>query len=317
MEAPSPMSALDIYSFGVVAPSTLYVFTGAFPDADGYAEIDDVQYMVGGEAANSSIVLARLGASVKLDGNWLGNDERGSRTKCLLDKFGIDTSRIELRDGCQGVLEAVFAADKTRTIFGRYGRLLERADWNMPVPGDISQARVVCLDPFFGMASLRVAEIAVNAGLPIVTIDCLHDDPLLKHVSAVVISHNYIEWKYADRQLEELYEAYLEATDGLVVFTFGENEIWYGRPGKSIGKRSAYSVNAIDTSGAGDAFRAGIVFGFLHGWGDSKMVEFAAALAGIVCTRYPGVLNSPSHDEVMKFLAPGGGGQAFKTCDPT
>jgi len=50
--------------------------------------------MVGGEAADSSIVLARLGASVKLDGNRIGADEAGRRTKAILDGFRIDTSRL-------------------------------------------------------------------------------------------------------------------------------------------------------------------------------------------------------------------------------
>lgn len=296
------MSAFDVYSYGVVSPSTLYVFKGDFPAPDGYAEVDDVQYMVGGEAANSSIVLSRLGAKVRLDGNWLGNDDRGRRTKSFLDGFGIDTSRIVLREDYQGVIEAVFAAENTRTIFGRYGRLLEREDWNMPVADDIRQASIVCLDPFFTAASLRAAEIASDSGIPVVTVDCLFDDPLLQHASAVVISHNYLQWKYADRRPEELFQAYLGATDGLVVFTFGDDETWYGRPGTAINRKPAFSVDAIDTSAAGDSFRAGIVFGFLQGWEDSKTVEFAAAVAGIVCTRYPGALNAPAYDEVMDFL---------------
>ena len=296
------MSAFDVYSYGVMSSSTLYVFIGDFPSPDGYTEIDDVQYMVGGEAANSSIVLSRLGVRVKLDGNWLGDDDRGRRTKAFLDGFSIDTSRIALRKGYQGVHEAVFVAEKTRTIFGRYGRLLEHEHWNKPVPEDVRQAKVVCLDPFFNKASLRVAEIAFDSGVPIVTIDCLHDDPLLRHASAVIISDNYIQWRYADHRLESLYQAYLNATDGLVVFTFGDDDIWYGRSGKVIEKMPAYSVNAIDTSAAGDSFRAGVVFGFLNGWDDLKTVQFAAAVAGMVCTRYPGALNSPSYDEVIHFL---------------
>lgn len=300
-----PMSTFDVYSFGVVSSSTLYVFKGDFPCPDGYAEIDDVQYMVGGEAANSSIVLSRLGVRVKLDGNWLGDDDRGSRTKAFLDGFSIDTSRIELREGYQGPLEAVFAAERTRTIFGRYGRLLESEDWNMPKSEDVRQARIVCLDPFFNQASLRVAEIASDAGVPIVTIDCLYDDPLLRYASAVVLSDNYIHWKYADHRAEDLFQAYLDATDGLVVFTFGDSDIWYGRSGTAIEKMPPYSVSAIDTSAAGDSFRAGIVFGFLEEWEDAKTIQFAAAVAGLVCTRYPGALNAPSYDEVMRFLHAG------------
>lgn len=297
------MGAFDVYSFGVVSASTLYMFKGDFPTPDGYSEIDGVQYMVGGEAANSSIVLARLGLRVKLDGNWIGDDDRGKRTKGFLDGYGIDSSRLALKDGYQGVFEAVFSAENSRTIFGGYGRLLERQDWNMPESEDIRRARVICVDPFFTTASLRVAEVGLDAGVPVVTIDCLHDDPILKFTAATVISHNYIQWKYADHSLEDLFQKYQSATKGLVVFTFGGNEVWYGRAGTAISKKPVYSVNAIDTSGAGDSFRAGIVFGFVREWDDSKTIDFAAAVAGIVCTRFPGVMNSPSYDEVLEFMS--------------
>jgi sugar/nucleoside kinase (ribokinase family) len=58
----------------------------------------------------------------------------------------------------------------------------------------------------------------------------------------------------------------------------------------------------VDTAGGGDTFRAGIVYGFLKGWSDDKMIDFAAAIAAIVCTRFPGVLNAPTYDEVVDFM---------------
>ena len=61
-------------------------------------------------------------------------------------------------------------------------------------------------------------------------------------------------------------------------------------------------IDPVDTTGGGDAFRAGIVYGFLKGWTDDKMVDFAAAVAAITCTRFPGVLNAPTCDEVSDFV---------------
>lgn len=296
------MSSYDVYSFGVISSSTLYSIKGGFPAAEGYAEIDNGHHMTGGEATNSSIVLSRLGMQVKLDGNWIGADENGRRTKELLDSYRIDTSRLPLQDGYTGVREVVFAAEGTRTIFGTYGRLLEDANWNMPRAEDVNEAKVVCLDPFFGDASLRAAELGVGAGIPVVTVDCLHDDPIIKHVSAVVVSESYIQWKYPERQLEDLFQSYQQSTNGLVIFTFGANGSWYGRPGEGLRVARSYSIKPVDTAGAGDSFRAGIVYGFLHEWSDSKMVDFAAAVAAIVCTRSPGVLHAPDLDEVMNFI---------------
>ena len=80
----SRMSPHDVYSYGVVSSSTLYTLKGAFPATEGYGEIESVHYMTGGEATNSSIVLSRLGVQVKLDGNWLGDDESGKGKICWI-----------------------------------------------------------------------------------------------------------------------------------------------------------------------------------------------------------------------------------------
>jgi sugar/nucleoside kinase (ribokinase family) len=295
------MKAHDVYSYGVVSSSTLYGIRGAFPGPEGYAEIDDVRYMTGGEATNSSIVLSRLGARVKLDGNHLGADEGGKRTKALLSDYRIDTSRLPLIEGYEGVREVVFAAEGTRTIFGTYCRLLEEAQWNLPQEDDVTAAKVVCLDPFFEEPASRVAEIACAADIPVVTVDCSADAPLLRQISAVVIAESYIRENYPDRQIEDLFQEYQRATRGLLVFTFGAGAIWYARPGETARTFEPYSIDPVDTTGGGDAFRAGIVYGFLQGWDDDKMIDFAAALAALVCTRFPGVLGSPSLDEVLAF----------------
>lgn len=291
----------DVYSFGVVSSSTLYSLCGAFPESGRYAEIDEVRHMTGGEATNSSIVLARLGVRVRLDGNWLGTDDAGKRTRALLSGYGIDISRLTLRDEYKGVQEVVFAAAGTRTIFGTYGRLLGDAHWNMPREEDVRRAKVVCLDPFFKQASARAAELAFGAGIPVVTVDCPHDAPWLRHVSAVVIAEAYIQEHYAGCSLENLFSKYQQSGNGLVIFTFGPSAIWYARPDEPVKQFQPYVVEAVDTTGGGDAFRAGIVYGFLRGWEDSKMIDFAAAVAALVCSRFPGVLPAPTFDEVVEF----------------
>jgi sugar/nucleoside kinase (ribokinase family) len=292
----------DVYAYGVVSSSTLYRLRGTFPVPEGYGEIDGVECMAGGEAANSSIVLARLGVPVKLDGNWLGADEQGTRTRSMLSDYQIDTSRLALREGYQGVQEIVFAAQGTRTIFGTYGRLLENADWNMPEESDITRAKVVSLDPFFAEPARRVAAIADGADIPVVTVDCRLEDPLLRHISAVVIAESFLRENYADRDPEDLFGEYQAATRGLVIFTFGDAGVWYAGPDEGVRHFQPYAIDPVDTTGGGDAFRAGIVFGFLKAWGNDRMIDFAAALAAIICTRFPGVLNAPTLAEVSDFM---------------
>ena len=290
-----------MYAYGVVASSTLYVLDGSFPSPEGYAEIHEMQHMTGGEAANSSMVLARLGLQVRLDGSWIGADENGRRTKALLESFGIDVARLCLREDYVGVQEVVFVAQDTRTIFGSYVAHLEKKEWNSPQVGDVTAASIVCLDPFYGETSLRVAQIATDANVPVVTVDCPADSPLLEHASAVVIAESFVRENYAGLDTAAVFDRYVAATRGLVVFTFGAAPLWYARQGDTVKRAPAYVVDSVDTAGGGDSFRAGIVYGLLQAWTDEETIEFAAALAALNCTRTPGVLNAPTYDEVRAF----------------
>ena len=87
---------------------------------------------------------------------------------------------------------------------------------------------------------------------------------------------------------------------------FGRRPVWYSVSDEPLRHFQAYAIDAVDTTGGGDSFRAGIVFGFLQGWDEDKMVEFASATAAITCTRFPGVLNAPTRKEVSDFINSGG-----------
>lgn len=300
---PGTVSEFDVYSFGVIASSTLYQLNGSFPAAEGYAEIGAVHHMTGGEATNSSICLAALGVRVRLDGSWIGANESGRRLKARLGSLGVDTSRLLLKEGYAGVSEVVFAANATRTIFGTYGRMLEDIAWNMPGEEDIRRARCVSLDPFFGEASIRAAEKAAEAGVPVVTVDCRHDSPIVEYASAVIIAESWLGEQYPGQSPGAVFEAYRQACPGLVVFTFGDKPLLFAAPDEDVQTYQPHSVDAVDTTGAGDSFRAGIVYGFLECWEIPRTIEFASALAGLVCTRSPGVQDAPSLDEVHAFSA--------------
>jgi sugar/nucleoside kinase (ribokinase family) len=46
----------------------------------------------------------------------------------------------------------------------------------------------------------------------------------------------------------------------------------------------AYRVDPVDTTGAGDIFHAGFIYGFLQGWPLQRQLEFACAAAALNCT---------------------------------
>lgn len=291
----------DVYSYGVISSSTLYLLKDNFPARSGYAEILKKYRNIGGEAANTSIVLSRLGLKVKLDGNWINPDDDADFVQDVFNKNHIDISRVSFRR-CQGPKEMLVVDSDSRTIFGTYAQLVEEKSWNLPKSIDIQNAKVICLDPFFGNASLQAANYAKDNKKPIITVDCKFDDPIFIASDIVIISEEYIGHTYPHHGISSLIHEYKACSNGTVIFTFGHKEIIYGSSNDEFNRFTPYKINPVDTAGAGDSFRAGMIYGLLNKWPIWKAIEFASALAAIVCLSFPGVLNSPSYEEVISFL---------------
>jgi ribokinase len=64
----------------------------------------------------------------------------------------------------------------------------------------------------------------------------------------------------------------------------------------------AFQIEAVDTTGAGDVFHGGYIFGLLQGWDLERVVRFASAVAAIKCRQMGGRTGIPRLDEVMQFL---------------
>lgn len=294
----------DVYAYGVIASSTLHVLEDSFPASDGYAEVSRTYPMTGGEALNSAIVMSRLGLSVRLDGNWLGGDDEGRQLRNRIEGFGIDAERLAFGKDGAGAREVVISDTKTRTIFGNYVALLSSGrQWNQPEEEDVAAARIVCVDPPFGAESLRVGQLALAAGVPFVSIDSPCDSELATRAAAIIVSGEFRGREYPGARVDDLFEEYRSRADGLVVMTQGAGPILFGRRDAGRRELDTFKVAAQDTAGAGDSFRAGLIYGLLANMGDRDAVRYAAAVAGLVCTRSPGVIDSPTNRDVEALLA--------------
>jgi len=293
----------DVYLYGMMSMSTVYVLDEdfTFPHANQYAEIKRCLPSVGGEAANSAIMLSKLGIRTKLDGNWL-NPNHAEKVLNILKPFNIELSRLTIKQN-YGTEEVVITDRNSRTVFGNYASFHKgEKQWNDPQEKDILDARIISLDPYFREESTGVAQICARNQKPYVTIDCQYDSFITQHAEAVIISHELRDQAYPDGNMTEIFEKYQANCKGLIIFTFGSDELWYARTGQKIKKYKPYNVQSIDTTGAGDSFRSGIIYGILNSWDDASTVDFASAVAACVCLTIPHTLNAPGLDGVRKFM---------------
>jgi len=299
MEKRTNFSYSDIYLYGMTVLSTLHLLEGSYPKADTYQEIKESYLLPGGETGNSAIVLANLGYKVKIDGPCLG-----TKTKVALENFfaarGIDCSAMKYDPDFEGVLELVLIDTTSRTVFGKFAKYFGgEKRWSSPDYAAIRTSKIVALDPFFGEESRLVAEYCAALRLPYVTIDTAPESELHRNAAATVISQEFIRNNFWNEKEEELLRRYLVNSEGLVMMTFGSREILYARQGGKINKFTPFKVPVKSTLGAGDTFRAGVVYGILNHFSDEEIVSFAAATAAAVCMRFPMALNPPTLEEIQ------------------
>jgi sugar/nucleoside kinase (ribokinase family) len=67
----------------------------------------------------------------------------------------------------------------------------------------------------------------------------------------------------------------------------------------------AFAVDAVDTTGSGDVFRAGFLYALLRGWSTEETLRFANAAAAVSCTRLGALGGIPSLEEVEAMVASG------------
>lgn len=291
----------EVYAYGVIASSTLIELDGAFPAEAGYGEITRVHPSLGGEAAAGAYVLSRLGVGTKLSGNRLGGDPESQRVIELLTRVGVDCTSVAT-DNPDPVTEFVFSGNGERTVFGSYGGMLANEAWSQPSREDIECAQVVCLDPFFGAASDRAARWARAASVPYVSIDTPPDSDIARHAAALIISEEFALRSFETFDPDLALSAFTDRCEGLVILTRGSKPLLFARRCSETRSLSPFVVEARDTTGAGDSFRAGLIYGMLKGYDDQHLIETAAAVAALVSRQIPGVLSSPTAAELEEFL---------------
>jgi sugar/nucleoside kinase (ribokinase family) len=294
----------DVYVYGMTVLSTIHQLKDKYPPADGYQEIQQTFVMPGGEAANCAIVLRNLGISVELDACYLG-DATAAPLKLYLSERGIDCSKMKREPNFEGWRDIVLCDGHSRTVFGWFVENLfgSRKLWTTPSQASIKAANCVALDPFFGKESRQAAELCVQHGADYVTIDCHWDDFIAQQARAIVCSREFLDREYPGADRFELLQQYRAACRGLIIFTFGAEEIVYQSAGASKPATfKPYTVEVVDTLAAGDTFRAGVVYGVLKQLSDLETVKFASACAAVSCTRFPSVYEPPTLQEVTRLM---------------
>ena len=292
----------DVYLFGQVLGTHSFLLKDGFLQPDEYSEIAEQYFLPGGETGTAATVLASLGVSVRMDGTWIGT-EVAPMLKAFYEDKTVDLSSVTFTEE-PGVMDYVVIADLVRSPMGRFQTLFATGKrwWSIPKEEDIAGCKAAAVDPYFREESLLAAELCRRNNVPFVTIDSPHDSPLHRLAAVNVVSKECAAEHYAGMAPEAIMEKMQQGTDGLTIITQGGGDMLYARKGEPIHRMKPFNVTVRSTLGAGDTFKAGCVYGLLHGMKDQELVRFASACSAIAISRFPLPLNPPKPEEVRELI---------------
>jgi len=256
----------------------------AFPAPDAKCEVAGMVIHGGGPVATALVALARWGLRCRFIG-VIGDDSFGGDIRRSLEREGVDVSGLVTRENCSSQFAFIVAEPGTgrRTVFWR------RPTGAPPSPEEIdglavARAGAFHTDGLFPEAAVAAARRAKAAGVPvIVDAGTLREGmlDLARESDYFIASETFSRALAGGDDPLRACETLLAMGPRLAAVTMGAKG-YVAMTGGAVIKRSAYEVEAVDTTGCGDVFHAGFIYGLLAGWEDEKSLDFAAwAAAGV------------------------------------
>jgi len=251
------MVEFDVLSYGTIGLDRVLRLPH-LPRPDMGVHTDGEETRLGGNASNTASHLAAWGLRVAVSGTTIGDDAVGDEILARLKATpGLDTCYVRR----QGKLPSMYCIilvtpDGERAIIG------VNANNNPPTPPTpemISRARLLTLDLYGGEERALAARMACEAGLPVVAGEMrTPNHPALPYTTIAIASAAEIACPP-----EAFARAAQAAGTRYVIVSDGPRPAQAFDANGQTHRCSPPTIPVDDTTGAGDAFRAGVVYGVL------------------------------------------------------
>ena len=296
----------DAVGFGLNAVDHLIVVP-EYPAFDTKMRLLAHKQSAGGQTATAMVALQRLGLKTAYAGRF-GSDPEGQFGLATLKEDGVNVDFAEVVEGATNQIAfiTIDARNGERTIvWDRDDRLAYRPD-EAPVEFG-SLGRVLHLDAHDPPACLRLAQAARAAGTIVsADIDNVYDGlpDLLPFIDILIGSkefpHRVTAIEDERAALIELKARYGCAIVGMTIGTSGAIVYCDGEFIESPG--FAAPGGCKDTTGAGDAFHGGFLYGLLRGDDIETSLRFGNAVAAIKCSALGARSALPAQAQLQTFL---------------
>lgn len=335
----------DLHSFDVITMGRSSMDLYANDIGAPFSQIKSFAAYVGGSPTNIAVGTQRLGLRTALL-TAVGEDLVGDFILDFLKQEGVATEYIPRKPGTRSaaVLLGIEPPDKFPLVFYRDNaadvhltiddvlaapvagsRVLEISGTGLSKdPGRSAtifaaeQAKAagnaVVLDIDFRLDQwhdARAFGVAIRAILPLVDVAIGTEEEIkaamLTEVGEVTVHHSQISAPEVRGDLDAAVPALLAHGPRALVAKRGVQGATVFTAGGEVVDAPGFPVEVYNVLGAGDAFAAGLIYGYLQGWSWYRSARMANACGAIVVTRH-GCANFMGYEEeVLQFIEARGG----------
>lgn len=263
------------------------------PNEDEKMVADSFLGCGGGPAANAAVMVAKLGLKSAFVG-YLGHDLYGEIHCQELRDNKVDVDRVVRGSSPTPLSMVLVKPDGKRALINYKGE-------TKPLPENavnfsVLKAKVILFDGHEPHISIPLAKAAKAQGIPTVLDgSSVHVGTLalMDKVDYLVCSEKFALQLAGD---EETALGRMAEISPNVLITLGERGlIW--QQGAMRGSLPAFSVNVVDTTGAGDAFHGAFAAAVALGMPWNEVLRYASAAGALCCTKVGARFGLPTYQE--------------------
>ena len=298
-------SKVDLVGVGLNATDTVIPLS-TYPSRGSKTEYSAVSTLPGGQVATTVVACQHWGMRTRYVGK-LGDDLAATLHREAFSHAGVETRVITVPGGASAQSLIIVDAEGERTVLCRRDERLTLhpadldRDW-------IVNARALHVDGFDTEAAITATTWARAAGVPVIAdLDELYPnvEDLLSNVDYLIVSRDFPTRLMHEPDLEKaLRQMHRRYGSRLAAATLGHDGVlaW---DGNQLLHTPAYLVPVLDTTGAGDIFHAGFIYGLLQDWPLDRQLDFACAAAALNCTAVGARGGIHSLDDIADLIATG------------
>lgn len=275
-----------------------------FPTLNSKLEFSSAAIFLGGQIASALVACRRWGMSVRYVGS-VGDDSAAALQAVELQSHGIESHLIRISN-CSSQTSYILVDRRSgeRTILWKRDPRLALLPRHIR-PNWITESRILLVDGHDTLGATHAARLARARNIPVVT----DADNVYPGIKALLENTDYL-FASQEFSFRLLGTPNLPASLPVISKRYGCKiaGATLGRLGVLAwdGARfhycRGYRVTAVDTTGAGDIFHAGVVYGLSKRWALDATLEFSCAAAALNCTAAGARGGIKSLLEIRKFM---------------